>query len=295
MLFHHVFEQMHWENLYYLLCAFSLNSFYFSTNALQLGKSLSFTMCFLILFSDEIDFLWKHDYELNPLLLGKSLPFTMCFPILFPGGRTGETSIIYYVLFHSIARFSLKTRMGPTLSYWGNPYHLLCASPSGSSYSPAGALPLGKPLLFTMCFPILFLDGLDFLWKHCYGLNPHLLGKPLPFTMCFPILFPGGRTGETPIIYYVLPHRVRRRAHCHWGNLYYLMGASSLDRVIGETSIIYYVLPHWIGLLGKPLSFTMCFPILFSGERLGTPLLFCMCFPIVFFGERIAIGETSTI
>jgi len=62
--------------------------------------------------------------------------------------------------------------------------------------------------------------------------------------MCFPILFPGGRTGETPIIYYVLPHRVPRRAHCHWGNLYYLMGASPLDRVIGETSIIYYVLPH---------------------------------------------------
>ncbi len=65
--------------------------------------------------------------------------------------------------------------------------------------------------------------------------------------MCFPILFPGGRTGETPIIYYVLPHRVHsipRRAHCHWGNLYYLMGASPLDRVIGETSIIYYVLPH---------------------------------------------------
>jgi len=259
-------------------------------------------MCFLILFSDKIDFLWKHDYELNSLLLRKTLPFTMCFPTLFPDGRTGETPTIYYVLPHSISRFSLKTRMSSTPSYWGNPYHLLCASPF---YFPTGAL--GKPLPFTMCFLILFLD---FLWKHAwaqpaltgeipiiyyvlphpiprfslktrmdptrsYWGNPyHLLwaspsgssyspagalslGKPLLFTMCFSILFSGGLdflwkhawaqpalTGETPIIYYVLPHRVPRRAHCHWGNLYYLMGASPLDRVIGETSIIYYVLPH---------------------------------------------------
>ncbi len=144
--------------------------------------------------------------------------------------------------------------MGPTPSYWGNPYHLLCASPFYSSI----------------------------FFENTHGLNPLLLGKPLSFTMCFPIgfiLFPGGRiaigeipiiyyvllhpilrrarfslktrlraqpalTGETPIIYYVLPHRVPRRAHCHWGNLYYLIGASPLDRVIGETSIIYYVLPH---------------------------------------------------
>ncbi len=262
MLFHHVFEQTHWENLYSLLCAFSLNSFYFSTNALQLRKSLSFTMSFLILFSDEIDFLWKHDYGLNPLLLGKSLSFTMCFPTLFPDKRTGETPIIYYVLSHSIPRFSLKTRMGSISSYWGNP--LLLGKPLsftmcfliGSGF-PAGALSLGKPLLFTMCFPI----GSGY-WGNLYYLlcaSPSYspagaLGTPLLFTMCFP----GGRIaiGEPSIILYVLPHRVLRRAHCHWGNLYYLVGASpvidvrglaptlivvgakAIPRDIGETSII---------------------------------------------------------
>jgi len=48
----------------------------------------------------------------------------------------------------------------------------------------------------------------------------------------------------------------------HWGNLYYLVGAS---------------------------------PSCFSADALGKPLLFNGCFPIVFFGERIAIGETSII
>ncbi len=215
-------------NLYHLLCAFP---FYFSMNAL--GKPLSFTMCFPILF---LDFLWKHAWA-QPAL-------------------TGETPIIYYVLPHPISRFSLKTRMGPTPSYWGNPYHLLCASPF---YSPADAL--GKPLSFTMCFPILFLD---FLWKHAWAQLP--------------------LTGETPIIYYVLPHRVPRRAHCHWGNLYYLMGASPLDRVIGETSIIYYVLPHPIlrrASWGHPYYLLCASPSCSSASALplGKPLLFSGCFP----------------
>ena len=146
--------------------------------------------------------------------------------------------------------------------------------------------------------------------------------KRLLFTMCFLIMFLDERIEETPIIYYVLSHRVSRRAH--WGNPYYLMGASSFCFPAGALS------------LGKPLLFTMCFPILFPGERigetsisyyvlphhfprrahwgnlyyilcaspscspagalpLGKPLLFTMCFPIVFFGERIAIGETSII
>ncbi len=285
----------HWGNPYYLLCA---SPFYFPAGAL--GKPLSFTMCFLILF---LDFLWKHAW-VQPALTGETPIIYYVLPHPIPRfslktrmGPTrsywrnlyhllcaspldrviGETPTIYYVLPHPISRFSLKTRMGPTPSYWGNPYHLLCASPSGSSYSPAGALSLGKPLLFTMCFSILFFGGLDFLWKHAWA-QPAL-------------------TGETPIIYYVLPHRVPRRAHCHWGNLYYLMGASPLDRVIGETSIIYYVLPHWIGLLGKPLLFTMCFPILFSGERLGdTPIIYYVLpHRIVFPGRRIAIGEPSII
>ncbi len=170
----------YWGNPYHLLCA---SPFYFSI-------------------------FFENTHGLNPLLLGKSLSFTMCFPTLFPDGRTGETPTIYYVLPHSIPRFSLKTRMGPTRSYWGNPYHLLCASPSD---------------------------------------------------------------------------RAPRRAHCHWGNLYYLLCASPAG-----------ALP-----LGKPLLFTMCFPIGSCSPAgalpLGNPLLFCMCFPIVFFGERIAIGETSTI
>ena len=134
--YHYSFEI---ENLYHLLYAFSLD---FLTNALR--KSLSFTMCFFILL---LDFLWKHAWAQLAL--------------------TEETPIIYYVLSHSISRFSLKTRMGSTRSYWGNPYHLLCASPF---YSPADAL--RKPLSFTMCFLIGF------------------------------ILFPGGRIaiGETSII-----------------------------------------------------------------------------------------------
>ena len=203
---HSISRQMHcnWGNLYHLLCAFS---FYFLTKSIFFENTITSS---------------TRSYWGNPYHLLCASPF--------------------YFLTSSI--FFENTVTDSIRSYWENPYHLLCASPSGSFYSPAGALPLGKPLLFTMCFPILFLDGLDFLWKHGYGLNPLLLGKPLPFTMCFPILFPGGRTGETPIIYYVLPHRVPRRAHSHWGNLYYLMGASPLDRVIGETSIIYYVLPH---------------------------------------------------
>jgi len=117
----------YWGNPYHLLCA---SPFYFSI-------------------------FFENTHGFNPLLLGKPLPFTMCFPTLFPDGRTGETPTIYYVLSHPIYRFSLKTRMGPTRSYWGNPYHLLCASPL---YFLTGAL--GKPLPFTMCFPILFLDFL---------------------------------------------------------------------------------------------------------------------------------------
>ena len=183
MLFHHVFEQMHWRNLYHLLCA---SSFYFLTDALR--KSLSFTMCFLILF---LDFLWKHAWA-QPSL-------------------TGETPTIYYVLPHSISRrtywgnfyhllctssfysltssiFFENTITGSTRSYWGNPYHLLCASPSCSQ---TNALSLRKPLLFTMCFLILFF---------------------------------GERLENTSIIYYVLSHSILRRAS--WEQFYYLLCAS---------------------------------------------------------------------
>ena len=249
---HSISRQMHcnWGNLYHLLCAFS---FYFLTKSIFFENTITSS---------------TRSYWGNPYHLLCASPF--------------------YFLTSSI--FFENTVTDSIRSYWENPYHLLCASPSGSFYSPAGALPLGKPLLFTMCFPILFLDGLDFLWKHGYGLNPLLLGKPLPFTMCFPILFPGGRTGETPIIYYVLLHRVHpipRRAHCHWGNPYYLLCASPSYSSAGS---IFFENTHGPNplLLGKPLSFTMCFPI-GSGSPtgalpLGKPLLFTMCFSILFSG-----------
>ncbi len=94
--YHYSFEI---ENLYHLLCAFS---FYFSIffenthelNSLLLRKLLSFTMCFLILF---LDFLWKHAWTQLAL--------------------TEKTSIIYYVLSHSILR----------RTSWKHLYYLLCA------------------------------------------------------------------------------------------------------------------------------------------------------------------------
>ena len=106
-------------------------------------------------------------------------------------------------------------------THWGNPYYLLCAF--SSSFS-AGAL-----------------------------------GKSLLFNGCFLILFPGGRIviGETSIIYYVLPHHVPRRAHCHWGNLYYLLCASPSCSSASA-------LP-----LGKPLLFSGCFRTLIPGKRIG--------------------------
>jgi len=248
----------------------------------------------------------------------------MCFPTLFPDERTGETPTIYYVLSHPISRFSLKTRMGSIPSYWGNPYHLLCASPSYSSIffentHGLNLLLLGKPAL-TGETPIIY-----YVLPHRIGLPggrivigetsiiyyvlPHwigLLGKPLLFTMCFPILFSGGRLGDTPIIYYVLP----RRAHCHWGTLYYFVCASPSCSSASA-------LP-----LGKPLLFSGCFPS-YRCSRLGTDpdrgrcqshssghwgnlyylvgafpsyspasalgklLSFSRCFPIIFPGERI--------
>ncbi len=195
--YHYSFEIAHWGNFYHLLCAFS---FYCSI-------------------------FFENMHELNSLLLRKPLSFTMCFLmrfILFPDERIviEETPIIYYVLSHSISRFSLKTRLRAQLAL----------------------------------------------------------------------------TGKTPIIYYVLSHHVSQRANCHWGNLYYLMSAFSLNRVIGETSIIYYVLPHSIlrRASWKHLYYLLCASST-SALSLRNSLLFCMCFLIVFFGERIAIGKPSII
>ena len=94
--------------------------------------------------------------------------YVLPHPIL-RDGRYGEISNNYHVLSHYIpwrTRFSLKTGMGPTRSYWGNPYYSLCASPSGRvigepstiyyvlPHSILGTGVTGKPLLITMCFPI---------------------------------------------------------------------------------------------------------------------------------------------
>lgn len=81
------------KKIFIIYCAFSLN---FSTNALSLRKLLLLTMCFLILFFDELDFLWKHAW----------VQFAL----------TEKIFIIYYVLSHSISR---RAR-------WENFYYLLC-------------------------------------------------------------------------------------------------------------------------------------------------------------------------
>jgi len=221
----------YWENLYHLLCAFS---FYFSIffenthelNSLLLRKPLSFTMCFLILF---LDFLWKHAWTQLAL--------------------TEKTFIIYYVLSHSISRFSLKTRMSSTRSYWENLYHLLCAF---SFYFLMNAL--RKPLSFTMCFLIefiLFLDERIIIEKISiiYYVLIHSILRRARFSLKTWLQTQLALTEKISIIYYVLSHRVHsisQRAHCHWENLYYLMSAFSLNQIIEKISIIYYVLFHSI-------------------------------------------------
>jgi len=95
-----------------------------------------------------------------------------------------------------------------TRSYWGNPYHLLCAS---SFYFLTGSI----------FFENTITSSIRSYWENLYHLlcaSPFYfpagaLGKPLSFTMCFSIgfiLFLGGRIAieETPIIYYVLPHSI---------------------------------------------------------------------------------------
>ncbi len=310
--YHYSFEI---ENLYHLLCAFS---FYFSIffenthelNSLLLRKSLSFTMCFFILF---LDFLWKHAWaqlsltekisiiyyvlshsifrrahwenlyhllcassfyfsiffenmhELNSLLLRKSLSFTMCFLILFLDERTEKISIICYVLLHSISRFSLKTRMNSTRSYWENLYHLLCAFPFYFSMNA-----LRKSLSFTMCFLIefiLFLDEHIVIEKTSiiYYVLLHSILQRARFSLKTWLWTQLALTEKISIIYYVLSHRVHsisRQAHCHWENLYYLLCASSF---YSSTSSIFFENMHELNslLLRKPQSFTMCFLILF--------------------------------
>ena len=266
------------------------------------------------------------------------MTFYQCFFIMFLNKRIGKISIIYYVLshwIHSISRqmhcnwenlyhllcassfyfltksiFFENTITSSTRSYWGNPYHLLCASPL---YFSTGAL--GKPLSFTMCFPIgfiLFLGGRIVIGETpiIYYVLLHSILRRARFSLKTRLRTQPALTGETPIIYYVLPHRVHsipRRAHCHWGNLYYLMGASPLDRVIGETSIIYYVLPHpilrrapwghpYYLLCASPsnrvsrsahchwgtLYYFVCASPSWSSASalpLGKPLLFSGCFP----------------
>jgi len=85
------------------------------------------------------------------------------------------------------------------------------------------------------------------------------------------IVFLGERIaiGKPSIILYVLSHRVLRRAHCHWGNLYYLMGASPVIDVRGLASTLIMIdAKPFLETLGKPLLFSRCFPIIFLGERI---------------------------
>ncbi len=144
------------ENFYHLLCAFS---FYFSTSALR--KSLSFTMCFLILF---LDFLWKHAWI--QLIL------------------TEKISIIYYVLSHRVhfisqrvswehlyyllCAFSLNHVLRRAHYHWKNLYYLVNAFSVINVQDLTSILieidvksfleTLRKSLLFSRCFFIIFFD-----------------------------------------------------------------------------------------------------------------------------------------
>ncbi len=336
MLFHHVFEQTHWENLYYLLCAFS---FYFSTNSIFFENTITssidaywenfyYLLCafsfyfltssiffenmiinsirsywenlyyLLCAFSFYSSIFFENTHELNLLLLGKSLSFTMCFLILFLDERTEKISIIYYVLshrVHSISRqahchweniyyllyassfysstssiFFENTITNSTRSYWGNLYHLLCASSSSSFYFSMSALSLKKSLLFNECF----LIELSY-WGNLYYLlcafsfysSASVLKTSLLFTMCF---FDERIVIEKlSIILYVLSHRVLRRAHCHWKNLYYLVSAFSVIDVRDLTSTLIMIdVKSFLETLGKSLLFSRCFPIIFLDERI---------------------------
>ena len=158
MLFHHVFEQTHWENLYYLLCAFS---FYFLTSSI----------------------FFENTHELNSLLLRKFLSFTMCFLILFFDERLENISIIYYVLSHrimflderivieelSIILYVLSHRvLWQAHCHWENLYYLVSAFSVIDVRDLTSILividvksfleTLRKSLLFSKCFLIIFLD-----------------------------------------------------------------------------------------------------------------------------------------
>ncbi len=113
------------------------------------------------------------------------------------------------------------------------------------------------------------------------------LRKPLSFTMCFSTLFPDERTGETPTIYYVLPHSISPRTH--WGNPYYLLCASPFYFLTGsiffENTITSSTRSYW----GNPYHLLCASPSCSQTNALSLrkPLLFTMCFLILFFGERL--------
>ncbi len=212
----------YWENLYHLLCTFS---FYFSI-------------------------FFENMHELNLLLLKKSLSFTMCFLTLFLDERTEKTSIIYYVLSHSISWFSLKTRMSSILSYWENLYHLLCA--------------------FLFYFSIFF--------ENMHEFNSLLLRKSLSFTMCFLTLFLNKRTEKTSIIYYVLFYSISRfslktrmsSTRSYWENLYHLLCAFSSNWASWQAHY------HWENLYYLLCAFSSCSST--SALSLKKSLLFDECF-----------------
>jgi len=203
---------------------------------------------------------------------------------------TEKISTIYYVLSHSISRFSLKTRMSSIFSYWENLYHLLCAfsfyfsiffenthelnslllRKPLSFYFSTNALSLKKSLLFNECFLIE-----SSYWGNLYYLlcafsfysSTSVLKTSLLFTMCF---FDERIVIEKPsIILYVLSHRVLRRAHCHWENLYYLVSAFPVIDVRDLASTLIMIdVKSFLETLRKSLLFSRCFPIIFLNERI---------------------------
>ena len=190
-------------------------------------------MCFLILFFNELDFLWKRAW-FQPVL-------------------TGETPIIYYVLSHSNlrrARFSLKTRLRaqstltgetPIIYYvlshrvsrrahchWGNLYYLMSASSLNRVIGETSIIyyVLPHPILRRARFSLKTrMSSTCSYWGNLYYLlcaSPSCsstsalhLGKSLLFSECFPS-YRCSRLGIDP-----------DRGRCQ-----------AISRNIGETSII---------------------------------------------------------
>ncbi len=160
------------------------------------------------------------------------MTFYQCFFIMFFNKRIEKTSIIYYVLSHSISqrtRFSLKTRLR------------------------------AQSTLTEETSIIYYVLSHSILWRAQFSLKTWLQTQ---FAL----------TEKISTIYYVLSYSISRFSlktrmssiFSYWGNLYHLLCAFSFY------FSIFFENTHELNslLLRKFLPFTMCFPILFPDERI---------------------------